>query len=1676
MLFNQIRSRESENITFNVEVSYLEIYNERVKDLLNPHNKGSLRIREHPLHGTYVEDLTKLVANSSDEIRMQIDLGNKSRTIASTNLNETSSRSHAVFTVTLTQVMVDDLSDMKSEKVSRISLVDLAGSESARLSGATGQRLKEGGSINKSLVTLGKVISALSVQTNTKKKAFVPYRDSALTWLLKDSLGGNSRTAMIATISPTEYDESLSTLRYAERAKNIVNEVTVNEDPNAKLIRELRKELDLLRSQLYQQNQSKPASDTSKVALLNEDATEFVKDGQIPENTSCHGSASNQSKLQEKISASEKLMKEVRMTWEEREKASKELQQTRNRELRDMGIDVQLNDTGDEVGIHIPKTLPHLVNLSEDALMSECLIYNIKPGVTTVGRIDSDMATDIKLSGPDIGHRHCTFENDDNGNVVVHPLGNVFVNGQLIRDPKPLRSGYRLIIGTSHVFRFSHPQEAKRLKQKEGLSPPVGPERPTTPIPSIEIGDRQIRPSSPPFDAESVVSSNHGPDYYYAMREMFDSNPQWSITQSIQKDSFAAIRSIPASPVPFLNLIKAGEVDSQSIQSGSIYGGESFIDGQSDIGSIGSAFGRLSPVSQGMASSQYFPRSPGRSRGNILSPHLVSSLKWSTNGFSGRNRSGSTPVPHLNSKPSKRTRLNEMVNHQRSGSVHSTRTLGSMFTPPPEAGFTDSRSLFGPFSGDYLTDRQIELARSVVKRWRKLRFVKLGKELLSNIVYLKEANILSKELGQKKIFQFAILNGGAQAYPSSPLEPDSLSILSENDDSEQLLGNLPPQLAIKLLDIKNRVIRALDLDEFQAMLEKMRRISAFRHQPGYMHHLSSDVTSLQDHGKYTPIGQCSLPIVTTGSAYTFSIKVPIFDILTFVQAGSIHGTLHFDPLNSPPTVALHLLKVDGLETGIYDSVHCKCIVPLPRKPKSQELSGQDTVQMYLKNKQNTTTLCSQPAPCVEENGQGCATLNLVHELEVPQNPPTSDITMTIQLFGHALPTFVRHAFQNDRILEKPHTAKPSNPKSFRFERLNEKEYFKESHHELIMWIGMLELDAKGHWPPISAERTGMQRVFPVHQGLQQRLTVTISHSTGHQLKIIQIESIRFARVCIVDKFGHSIKSPDRGQSSSCDSRSIFSGLSPLDFGHEEPPVDLYILASQDRVVDNQINGQQIVRTVASFDTTSHSSNYLTQITPQDQIVQLQLEIAVRLDRCTIPAIFVVPIHLKVYSRNASIGPAIKWFNITPNSSIKRKKRVRKSMTQTLIEAFHSLATSSKPTSPVTPTSASNQDMGQNHGTGGSQSPMAIDMSISGSTLLPASSLDNGHDQEGKFDISNYPEAQHGVTKIFTITIVPEDAERRDHLWRWNSQSQYVRGEETLFPWVPRSVSLIKAFHRWYYEQKWWLRVQKTRMQLLSGSYEVGSLSKVLENVSRSHAKEKAFYFLDAMKSFKRVPNNLPPLEEADTLSQTESLSPNIQQTNPADSSNLGSSLPLGLSVSSPGPGHYNQHQQLMAQSLSLSRYPHPGWMHHIKSITPIYPHGQSQHEGYLQIGDVANNQWEWRWMVIEKPYMYVYQTHHKLILQTLINLKSARAEYHENQDSNMSTAANLLCGRDNVFFVYTCMNSFAFQADSPQDCLKWISAIDEWHVLLPRSSSSSSSHTKPAPSMAEYNEAHMLPN
>ncbi|XP_065919048.1 kinesin-like protein KIF1A isoform X2 [Dysidea avara] len=508
-LFQKIESNSDPELTMSVEVSYMEIYCERVRDLLDPKSKGNLRVREHPVLGPYVENLAKLAVTSFDGISNLMDVGNKARTVAATNMNEVSSRSHAVFTIVLTEKRLDAMTGLSTEKVSKMSLVDLAGSERVESSGATGDRLKEGANINKSLATLGKVIHCLADQSSKKakkggKKDYIPYRDSALTWILRENLGGNSKTAMVAAISPADinYEESMSTLRYADRAKQIVCKAIVNEDPNAKLIRDLKDEISKLRGFIRAEGLEGKVSALGLVGLVN-----------LQRGSGEPGHVMTRELALEKLKETEKIMAELNMTWEDKLKRAEEMQQQREIQLAEMGI--ALHEERGALGVFSPKKTPHLVNLNEDPLMSECLLYYIKEGITRVGS-----RGDVVLSGDYIFEDHCIFENDE-GTVHIIPLNNseTYVNGFLIADATELRTGSRVILGNNHVFRFNHPVQAREMKQKNHQKYSemlAANSRTASPLSSTFSSAR----SSPVGSTMALDSDNTTSDWSFALNEL----------------------------------------------------------------------------------------------------------------------------------------------------------------------------------------------------------------------------------------------------------------------------------------------------------------------------------------------------------------------------------------------------------------------------------------------------------------------------------------------------------------------------------------------------------------------------------------------------------------------------------------------------------------------------------------------------------------------------------------------------------------------------------------------------------------------------------------------------------------------------------------------------------------------------------------------------------------------------------------------------------------------------------------------------------------------------------------------------------------------------------------------------------------------------------------------------
>ena len=369
-----IAEKSKEAIDCQVTFSMLEIYNEQVQDLLSGNaSRGGMKVRQHPKKGFYVDGLNVVPVSSFEEIEEQMDEGIKRRTIAATNMNATSSRAHTIVTVNFTQ-KANNSSGTSMTKSSSINLVDLAGSERAEATGARGDRLKEGAAINQSLSTLGNVISALVEAQGSRKKVIIPFRDSVLTKLLKNALGGNSKTIMIAALSPADinYDETLSTLRFADRVKSIKTTAIINETPTERLIRELREENQRLMDMIASGGNVPQSPSTPFRIATSEEELKRIK-------------AEAAEELQRELARNAREMEEMHKSWEEKLKEA--------HAKSAIGLSDGQKEKEEKMNV------PHLWNLNEDPALAGVIYHFLRDGETKVGNGKSDPLPGIVCRG-----------------------------------------------------------------------------------------------------------------------------------------------------------------------------------------------------------------------------------------------------------------------------------------------------------------------------------------------------------------------------------------------------------------------------------------------------------------------------------------------------------------------------------------------------------------------------------------------------------------------------------------------------------------------------------------------------------------------------------------------------------------------------------------------------------------------------------------------------------------------------------------------------------------------------------------------------------------------------------------------------------------------------------------------------------------------------------------------------------------------------------------------------------------------------------------------------------------------------------------------------------------------------------------------------------------------------
>ncbi|TKA76006.1 hypothetical protein B0A55_06677 [Friedmanniomyces simplex] len=1357
-MFERIESavEKDANMTSTVEVSYLEIYNERVRDLLNPSTKGNLKVREHPSTGPYVEDLAKLVVQNFMEIEHLMDEGNKARTVAATNMNETSSRSHAVFTLTLTQKRHDIETNMSTEKVAKISLVDLAGSERATSTGATGARLKEGAEINRSLSTLGRVIAALAdrdaTTTASKKKGMqVPYRDSVLTWLLKDSLGGNSLTAMIAAISPADinFEETLSTLRYADSAKRIKNHAVVNEDPNARMIRELKEELAQLRSKL--------TSGTSTGAGMvggEEYAPDTPLDQQFVSLTSADGTVKRVSKAEiaEQLSQSEKLYQDVNQTWEEKMKKTEAIHREREQALEDLGISIEKGF----VGLSTPKKMPHLVNLSDDPLLAECLLYNLKPGTTTVGNVEAKETNgrahesgdndaqpehqhristpDIRLNGSKILHDHCTFENVD-GIVTVVPKDGaaIMVNGVRIEVPKRLRSGYRVILGDFHIFRFNHPQEAREerstlaFEQQPGslLKYSVTADELASPTPTIKrpaMGHERTSSSvsrtmsemdddvgSPGAEISAPLwRSQHGrdSDWTFARREAvsvslgsIDQHKMTNLTDDELDVLFDDLQKVRATRKarPESRILDFSGLGSNGGGSGDVTDTEESVTSHAMVGGVREKYlsdGTLDNFSLDTALT--IPSTPRRESEEgsevvqqteqkeqqaeelmRVKEEMQEQLDRQKSEYEEKlqaEEAGSTAIEELRMEKVKmeagladmkaemeKTLKEQKAAHERELALvrKSESSLTSRRKSQAVAGMR-------PVGKGGLTERDVFLARHVLQHWRQQRYIGMAAAILRNASTLKEAQVLSQQMGQDVVFQYTVIDMGHTASSTYDLVINGVSAEEGNDP--HLDEARKPCLGIRVLDFGRSVARLWSLEKLHARVKVMRQMAAYMDRPEYLRHfrLENPFEDPQCMPEYSRVGDADLPLAAVFECRVQDFSLDVVNPYTMSVVGIVRLSLEPSSAEAPRetlkfNVVMHELV--GFAEREGSEVHAQLFIP--------GLGGEEGA--------TTTTLISG-------FGEGSVRFGSVHSMSLPLEAP-HDASLRVSVFARVtamhLDKLLSWDDMRDASSEASRAVVGERPKIRRFgSRLPESAFYVEERHDVFARVQVLEIGEEGDYAPVEVVQgnTLDQGAYQLHQGLQRRVVLNLTHNSGESLPWSDVTGFQAGAVRLIDNTG-----------------TLQDALNASTEHYVSLP-----LVSPPQIRSNP-DGTTRVKLIGQWDSSAHGSLLLDRPTVEKYRVQLSLKWQVRSSRVTQPMEFTFDFAVQTRPRT--------WFR----------------QTSLLAQLWH------------------NQRV------------------------------------------------VHSTAGNFSITLKPNAAKRVGDLWKMDTMGVFVSGEEGLNGWAPRGLSLVRDF-------------------------------------------------------------------------------------------------------------------------------------------------------------------------------------------------------------------------------------------------------------------------------------------
>ncbi|XP_062134211.1 kinesin-like protein unc-104 isoform X7 [Drosophila sulfurigaster albostrigata] len=977
---------------------------------------------------------------------------------------------------------------------------------------------------------------------------------------------------MIAAISPADinYDETLSTLRYADRAKQIVCKAVVNEDANAKLIRELKEEIQKLRDLLKAEGIEVQEGPDGKVVCEKRDANnstltedEITKSTVIKSPTKGRNRNGSTTEMAvDQLQASEKLIAELNETWEEKLKRTEEIRLQREAVFAEMGVAVK--EDGITVGVFSPKKTPHLVNLNEDPNLSECLLYYIKDGLTRLGTHEANVPQDIQLSGSHILKEHCTFENRNSTvTLLPHKDAIIFINGRKLVEPEVLKTGSRVILGKNHVFRFTNPEQARELREK---------------ITENEAENEVEKADTQQVDwnfAQCELLEKQGIDLKAEMKKRLDNLEEQYKREKLQADQ------------QFEEQRKSYEARIDALQ--------------------------------------------------------------------------------------------KQVEEQ-------SMTMSMYSSYSPEDFHQEEDVYTNPMYESCWTAREAGLAAWAFRKWRYHQFTSLRDDLWGNAIFLKEANAISVELKKKVQFQFTLLTDTLY----SPLPPELASSVAplQQDDEYGAPPVSKTLVAVEVTDTKNGATHYWSLEKLRQRLELMREMY---HNEAELSPTSPDynVESLTGGDPFYD----RFPwfrMVGRSFIYLSNLLYPVplvHKVAIVNERGDVRGYLRI--------AVQPVLDEESIEfnNGVKQSARL-VFNEDDAKPKYRALNEKDDVQRYIDNggidskleeledadsgrgiDSNSASECQENAEepgehlqvgkeftfrvtVLQATGIGAeyadifCQFNFLHRHEeafstepvknsasgaplgfyhvqnitVPVTKSFIEYLKTqpimFKIFGH-YQTHPLHKDAKQEFVSRPPPRRmlpPSIPisqpvRSPKFGPLPcPPSSTVLAKHDVLVWFEICELAPNGEYVPSVVEHSDdlpCRGLFLLHQGIQRRIRITIVHEPTPEVKWKDINEL------VVGRIRNTPESSDEQDEDAC---VLSLGLFPGE------------------VLDVPGDDRSFYRFEAAWDSSLHNSALLNRVSQGGETIYITLSAYLELENCARPAIITKDLSMVIYGRDARTGP------------------------------------------------------------------------------------------------------------------------------------------------------------------------------------------------------------------------------------------------------------------------------------------------------------------------------------------------------------------------------------------------------------------------------------------------------